>query len=235
MLRAVRFRGLLVALSLVGGLCLGEAPRTASGHGDEAVAPALPGVPLSPRLVAQSSDFELVGTARGRTLTIYLDRFADNQPVAAAKRDVEVDGQSMSATAEPNGVYTLTANWVAQAGNHDVVFTILSDQGSDLLAGTLEIPSVPMAANPSGNGGGLRVPSIDNILAFLLGMLATAALQRRSSLAAAARSAADRARSGGSRVVGSAKSRLDDVAASLRRAGSGAKSRFFSIGALRGF
>ena len=159
MLSAERFRWLLVPLSLVVGLCLCGAPQPASAHegheGPEAnaVAPAPPGVSLSPRLVARSSDFELVGVARGRTLSIYLDRFADNQPVIGAKLDVEVDGQTMSATAEPSGIYTLTANWVAQAGHHDVIVTILSDQGSDLLAGTLEVPSAPAAASPSGNGG----------------------------------------------------------------------------------
>ena len=152
--------------------------------------PAPPGVSLSPRLVARSDDFELVGVARGRTLSIYLDRFADNQPVIGAKLDVEVDGQTMSATAEPSGIYTLTADWVAQAGHHDVIVTIVAEQGADLLAGTLEVPSAPAAASPLGNGGALQAPSVDNILAFLLGMLATVALRRRSSFVATVRGAA---------------------------------------------
>jgi hypothetical protein len=235
MLRAERFRGLLVLLSLIVGLCLGEAPRTASGHGEQAAAPATPGVSLSPRLAARSSDFELVGVAQGRTLSIYLDRSADNQPVIGAKLDVEVDGQTMSATAEPSGIYTLSANWVAQAGHHDVIFTILSDQSSDLLAGTLEIPSAPAAANSPGNGGVLQALSIDNILAFLLGMLATVALRRKSSLAAIARGAVDRVRSNTNHIVGAANHRLGDVNARLRQAGSVARARFFSSGALRGF
>jgi hypothetical protein len=239
MLRAEHFRGLVVAVSLIVGLCLGEAPRTASGHGDDVVGAAPPGVSLSPRLVARSGDFELVGVARGRTLRIYLDRFADNQPVLGAKLDIDVDGQTMSATAEPSGIYTVTANWVAQTGHHDVIFTIASDQGSDLLAGTLEIPPAPAAASPAGNGGGMLVPSIGNIVAFLLGLLATATLRRRSSLATIARGAADRVRSGGNDIVGAARSRLGDVAARLPQAGSiaraRARARFFSSGALRGF
>ena len=241
MLRVERFRWLLVPLSLVVGLCLCGAPPPASGHegheGPEAnaVTPAPPGVSLSSRLVARSSDFELVGVARGSTLSIYLDRFADNQPVIGAKLDVEVDGQTMSATAEPSGIYTLTANWVAQAGHHDVIVTILSDQGSDLLAGTLEIPSAPAAAGPSGNGGMLSALSIDNILSFLLGMLATVALQRGSSFAAIVRGAANRVRSGGNHMVGAANRRLGEANARLRQAGSVASARFFSSGVLRRF
>src|SRR5580765_170186 len=155
MVRAAYFRGLLVLLSLVVGLCLGETPWPASaheGHDHDAAMAAPPGVSLNPRLVARSDDFELVGVARGRTLSIYLDRSADNQPVIGAKLDVEVDGQTMSATAEPSGIYTLTADWVARAGQHDVIVTIISDQGSDLLTGTLEVPSAPAAAGPLGKG-----------------------------------------------------------------------------------
>ena len=104
--RVARFGRLLVLLSLVVGLCLGETPRSASaheGHDHDATMAAPPGVSLSPRLVARSDDFELVGVARGRTLSIYLDRSADNQPVLGAKLEFEVDGQTMLATAEPSG------------------------------------------------------------------------------------------------------------------------------------
>src|SRR6266851_1320224 len=194
MLRAEHLRTLVVALSLTIGLSLGGAPRTASGHGDDSVAPPPSGVSLSPRLVARSGDFELVAVARGRTLSIFLDRFADNQPVVGAKVDVEADGQSMSVTAEPSGTYSVTANWVAQPGHHAIIVTIVSDQGSDLLAGTLDIPPAPATASPSVNGSVLPGPSSDHILAFLFGMLATLALQRRSSLAALGRDAADRVR-----------------------------------------
>ncbi len=235
MLRAQHCRVLLVALSLAVGLCLGTAPRTAAAHGDDAAAPTSPGVSLSPRLVARSADFELVGVARGRTLSLYLDRFADNQPVTGAKLDVEADGQTMSATAEPGGTYTLTANWVAQAGHHAVIVTIVSDQGSDLLAGTLDIPSAPAAASPLGNRGMPSAPSIDNILAFLLGMLATVALQRGSSLAAIVGARADRVRRHGNHVVRAARRWVGDVSIRLRQAEPVAQARSFPIRALRGF
>ena len=247
MVRVARCGGLLVLLFLVVGLCLGETPRPAAaheGHEDNAAMAAPPGVSLSPRLVARSDDFELVGVARGRTLSIYLDRFADNQPVTGAKIEVEVDGQTMSATAEPSGIYTLTADWVVQAGHHDVIITIIAEQGADLLAGTLEVPSAPAAASPLGKGSALQAPSADNILAFLLGMLATAALRRRSSFGAIARGAAGRVRAGGkeiaashrivaNNIVGVASRGFGDANARLRQLGSVARARFLSGGALQ--
>jgi hypothetical protein len=210
MRRAEPLRVLLIAVSLVVGLGLGAAPRAASAHGDDSVAPAPSGVSLSPRLAARSGDFELVGVARGRTLSIYLDRSADNQPVVGAKLDVEADGQTTAATAEPDGTYTLSANWVAQPGHHAVIVTIASAQGADLLAGTLEIPSIMSAvADSSPIGSVVPVPSRDNILAFLLGVLATVALQRRSSLAAIARGAAGRLPSFQPWSIGLARRRRD--------------------------
>jgi hypothetical protein len=230
-----------VLLSLVVGVCLGETPRPASaheGHDHDATMAAPPGVSLSPRLVARSDDYELVGVARGRTLSIYLDRSVDNAPVIGAKLDLEVDGQTMSATAEPSGIYTLTADWVGQAGRHDVIVTIIAEQGADLLAGTIEVPAAPAAASPLGKGGALQAPSADNILAFLLGMLATVALRRRSSFFAIVRGAADRVRAGGkpivANMVSAANRGLGNVNARLQQARSVAPARFFSGGALRG-
>jgi len=155
--------------------------------------------------------------------------------VTGAKLDVEADGQTMSATAEPNGTYTLTANWVAQTGRHAVIVTIVSDQGSDLLAGTLDIPSAPAAASPSINGGLLPALSIDNVLAFLLGMLATIALQRRSSVAVIVRDRAERVRRRGNQVVGAARRMAGDVSARLRQAELIAQARSFPMRALRRF
>jgi Barrel-sandwich domain of CusB or HlyD membrane-fusion len=227
MLRAEHFRALLVPLSLVIGLCLGGAPWPAAAHGDHAAAQPSPGGLINPRLVAQSKDFELVAVAQGRTLTLYLDRFTNDQPVMGAKLDVEVDGQTMSAKAEPSGVYTLTADWVAQGGNHDVIFTITSDQGSDLLAGTLEIPAAPATPSPDGASGMLLTPAVSHILAFLLGVLATVALWRRSILAAILRGAGERARRGGSNLVGAAHRGLGNLNNGLRQAGS-------AVGSIRG-
>jgi hypothetical protein len=229
MLGPEHLRALLVAVSLVGGLGIGEASRTASAHGGDSAAPPPSGASLSPRLAARSGDFELVGVARGHTLSIYLDRFADNQPVVGARLDVEVDGQSTAATAQPDDTYTLTANWVAQPGHHAVIVTIMSEEGSDLLAGTLDIPPAPAAASPAAIGSGLPMPWRDNILAFLFGVLATVVSQRRSALAAIVRGAVERVRRDGNHIVDVARRRIADAKLRLPLAG-----RVAQIGSARG-
>jgi membrane fusion protein, heavy metal efflux system len=126
------------------------------------------------RLVAQSDSFELVAVAQGKRLTIYLDRFVDNEPVSGAKLEIDRgDGKVIGAAAAGDGVYTVTGDWVAQPGRHDLVFTVLTDQDSDLLAGTLEIPSVEAlaAANGATTLALSKRPAIDNVVAFLLGMV----------------------------------------------------------------
>jgi biotin carboxyl carrier protein len=231
-LKVDRFGALLVPLTLAIGLYLGGAPHPAAAHGDDEIPAATAGMPISPRLVAQSKDFELVAVAQGKTLRMYLDRFANSQPVIGAKVDVEVDGQTAPMTANPAGTYTLTADWVAQAGHHDVIFTIVTAQGSDLLAGTLHIPAA--VADPVSKGAA-PAPAISHLLAFLLGILATAAVWRRALLAAITRRAVDRGRRGGGRLAGATLHRLANVNAGLRQAGSAARARFFSTDATRGF
>ena len=64
-------------------------PRPAIAGGDHGeAAPAAAGT-TSPRVSSSSDLFELVGIAQGEKLVIYLDRFATNAPVLAAKIEVE--------------------------------------------------------------------------------------------------------------------------------------------------
>jgi len=155
------------------GLVLAGMSVAAWADDDEGDSPAAsPTAPPDPRIAVESEDFELVGVAKGEQLTIYLDRFADDQPVVGATIEVDAgDGQTVTATAAgDDGVYTAAAPWVAQPGRHDLVFTVRSDQGADLLAGTLGIPA-PEA------GGLAHVsfleghPSFGVVGAFVLGLL----------------------------------------------------------------
>jgi membrane fusion protein, heavy metal efflux system len=133
------------------------------------------------RLVAQSDGFELVAVAQGKRLTIYLDRFVDNEPVSGAKLEIDRgDGKAIGAATAGDGVYTVTGDWVAQPGRHDLVFTVLTDQDSDLLAGTLEIPSVEALAAASGatTVATSKRPAIDSVVAFLLGMVTAFGMMR---------------------------------------------------------
>ena len=166
-------RGRVAAIMLGIGLVLAGMSVAAWADDDEGDSPAAsPTAPPDPRIAVESEDFELVGVAKGEQLTIYLDRFADDQPVVGATIEVDAgDGQTVTATAAgDDGVYTAAAPWVAQPGRHDLVFTVRSDQGADLLAGTLGIPAPE-------SGGLAHVsfleghPSFGVVGAFVLGLL----------------------------------------------------------------
>jgi membrane fusion protein, heavy metal efflux system len=163
-------RGRIAAIMLGIGLVLAGTSFVAWADEDED-APASPTAPPDPRLAAEGDLFELVGVAKGDVLTIYLDRFADNDPVAGATIEIDAgDGQTAASTPAGEGVYTVTGPWVAQPGRHDLVFTVHSDQGADLLGGTLGIPA-------PGGGGIARAsflnghPSFGVVGAFVLGLL----------------------------------------------------------------
>ena len=185
MLRAQRNRVVAATLTVAVGLLIGAAPRWATAHDGEEEAPPPASLMVSPRLVAHSELYDLVGVAQRRTLTLYLDRAASDAPVAGAKIEVEVDGKRVAARPGEDGVYTLSADWVARPGHHDAVFTIIAKEGSDLLAGSLEVPLPATARN--GQAGSAPAPvSRGNVMAFLLGMLAMFGLVAFKSIAAAA-------------------------------------------------
>ena len=164
-------------------------PAPALAHGDhaEAAPPASAG-PIAPRFAAKSEEFELVGTAQGKTLTMYLDRFRDNSPVKDARLEVgTADGKSVVATAAGEGTYRITEDWVAAPGHHDLVLTITAGSDADLLAGTLEIPK-PSVEAPAAAGVLSLVPGrqlADPRLAFLLGIVAAVAVRYLGGLVAA--------------------------------------------------
>jgi membrane fusion protein, heavy metal efflux system len=172
-------RRLVSALLFGIGVVLGCAPAVAWAHGGDAEmsSASTQGPATGARLAAESSDFELVATAQGETLTIYLDRFTDNQPVSGAKLEIDTgDGKTVDAVAAKDGeagIYTVTGAWVAQPGHHDLVFTVLTDHGSDLLAGTLDVPSAEQVALASGAAPFVlsKRLSVDSVVAFFLGMV----------------------------------------------------------------
>src|SRR5258708_725922 len=137
----------VTTIPLLGALCLNGSASAAGDRSDRVADP------LPPRIVAQSSQFELVGVAHGKTLTLYLDHFIDNEPVVGATVNVEAAGQTVPAQARPNGIYKLTADWVEQVGHHPVAFAIASDQGNERLAGTPEAPAVSPSSRPGSPAG----------------------------------------------------------------------------------
>ena len=107
-------------------------------HGEEKAA-TTPAAPAAPRLVMESSQFELVGTLEGNALHLYLDDHASNAPVTDASVELEIAGQRIKAEAEADGSYHAALSQPLPEGEHAVLATILAGDTSDLLTGDLDV------------------------------------------------------------------------------------------------
>jgi membrane fusion protein, heavy metal efflux system len=144
-----------LALCCVALWCLGITPAVGHEGHDHAqpvvtsTAPTLrPGLPRPglPRLAASSEIYELVATLEGGRLTIYLDRFEDDSPVADADITVTVNEEPVAATPSGSGTYTLSSNKFSNGGLVELVFDIRAKGGDDLLIGKLKLPVFPSGA-----------------------------------------------------------------------------------------
>ncbi|MBI3156297.1 MAG: hypothetical protein HYZ20_12925 [Burkholderiales bacterium] len=116
---------------------------TAWAHGGEdhgaAAAPALE-ADIAPRAVAQSEAFELVAILAQGKLTLYLDRYTDNAPVADAAIEVESGAFKAVAAQLAPGVYAVAGDAFAKAGKFPLTFSVETRDSADLLSTTLEHP-----------------------------------------------------------------------------------------------
>jgi len=106
-------------------------------HGD--VPKPLLSAAAKPRVEAASGPFELVGVLREGELVIYVDRVDSNAPVPGAAVSVETPDGPVAAAARDD-TYRLPAPW-AKSGSYDLIFTIASAGDTEVLAGTLVVPS----------------------------------------------------------------------------------------------
>ncbi len=118
-----------------------------AGHDDNA--PSASFASLTPRVEAQSESFELVAILEGGKLTLYLDRFATNEPVPNAR--IEIESGAFKAVAQPgaDSTYTAPGEAFAKPGQYPLVFTVQAADALDLLNGTL---TVPQPAGQSAHG-----------------------------------------------------------------------------------
>ncbi|MGK7864981.1 efflux RND transporter periplasmic adaptor subunit [Falsiroseomonas sp. E2-1-a4] len=162
-------------------------------HGPEPTATALP---QSPRLVAVSEAWQLVGILKGGALTLYLDRQDDNAPASGATLDLDIAGRTVRAEPQPDGTFRIPAEALG-TGEIEVLATI-GGAAPDLLVGTIRVPggaAAPAAAH--GHSHALsnflhRRVSVETVLIALagtgIGALAVGFLfgRRRAGVAALA-------------------------------------------------
>lgn len=120
-------------------------------HGEAKTAVELPAIPRSG---AASNQLELVAVAKAGELTIYLDRFATNEPVLNATIVAETPQGSVAATPAGDGTYRLPAPWTANPGRYDIIATVTPKVGDlEILTFTIEIPPGHQSSAPSGQTG----------------------------------------------------------------------------------
>ncbi len=139
---------ILVVLALC---CLGVGLAVAHEGHDEMQAAAASGAPDLPRLVISSETYELVAVREGERLTIYLDRFEDNVPVAAANITVTVNDEPVIAQPSGEGTYSISSKRFGSRGLVELVFDIKAKDGDDLLIGKFTLAgSAQDARSPEG-------------------------------------------------------------------------------------
>ena len=122
-------------------------PALAGGGDDHSHGPETPSVVVGgmPRLATQTDLYQLVGTLKDGRLTIYVDRFADNEPVMDAKVAVMLGDETFEAAPSEEGTYVLTHRSLAGHGALELIFNVSSPHGEDLLNATLGRPDGPAA------------------------------------------------------------------------------------------
>jgi len=147
--------------------------------------------------------FELVAIARGEALTLYLDRFATNEPVKDATIQADTPAGTAAAVPAPDGAYRLEAPWALRPGQHQVLFTVSADGTADVLPVTLKIPEPAAPLGSLAAPSKLDVPALardlkarltrgDSVIAvaaaggFLLGIVVMVLVRRRRLIPALA-------------------------------------------------
>jgi hypothetical protein len=155
--RARRAGGIALRLGFLGALfAAGQLPLVAAavaheGH-DHDNPPAL-NLPIAPRVVAVTPDYELVGVLSGaHRLTIFLHRFATNEPVKNAKLSVSAGEQAVEAVGREDGVYEVSAPWISAAEPIDIIFKLTLPDDQDILTGRLEKAAIGAAVGPTTEG-----------------------------------------------------------------------------------
>lgn len=162
-----------------------SAPVSAHGNDDhEHAAPAATVTQVAPRASAQTEDFELVAVLQGRSLIIYLDRFADNELVAGAQIEVE-SGNVLKAIAKQTapGVYVLelAKGVFEKTGKYPLSISVQAGELGDVMTASLDIPDFAEESHAhadEGEGRSWWLPALGAGL-VLLALLAFAFTRQR--------------------------------------------------------
>ena len=134
--------------ALGGGVLLGMATFVfAHGGEDHDHAAEVAPIPLPSsggvRWELQSPDVELLGILNDGKLTLYVDHFATNEPMANASVELESKGQTLKLQTDHNGIAQSDAGWLATPAHYELMATVQAKGVNDLLVG--KVDNIPTA------------------------------------------------------------------------------------------
>jgi hypothetical protein len=128
-----------LALAMLASLALCAPGLAADDHGHDH-GPAATEAAASSRFEAHSDIFELVGVLdKPGQLTVYLDRYATNEPVPGAKIEFEAGSEKGLAAPQADGTYLVKIASLGKPGQVPFSFTVSAGSDTDLLAGELTV------------------------------------------------------------------------------------------------
>jgi len=159
----------------------------AAHEGHDHDKPAALNLPIAPRVVAVTPDYELVGVLSGeQRLTIFLHHFATGEPVKDAKITISGGDQQVEAIAKEPGVFEVVAPWLRAADGIDLIFRLTLPNDEDILTGRLEAASSAVAIQPSSSpptGAHFLLIGLGALAAgILLTLLVGASVRRRRGI-----------------------------------------------------
>lgn len=168
-----RLGAVLVGIAL---LSSSAAPVFAHEGHDHGPAQAVPTAPANPRVSLTSETYEVVGVVRGERLTLYLDRFGTNEPVADARIGVTLGSETeIGAQPGPDGTFLLSSPQLAGHGPLEIVVSVTGPAGDDLLIGTLNRPEASTSkASVTYAGRTLEIAGTEIALASIVAAVAVA-------------------------------------------------------------
>lgn len=176
--RAIATRLALVLLTL---LCLPAAAHEGHDHGPPP--PALPST-VKPRLTVHTDTYELVAILQGARVSIFLDRYATNEPVTNATLTVLAATETYTAEPRPDGTYRVEIPSLAKAGRHELIFTVSHGSEDDLLAGEIVVEPgaavTPAAPAPTVHAWSSVQTWLPLALTFMAGLGLGSLLRRRA-------------------------------------------------------
>lgn len=123
---------LIPALAYAGG-------DSSDGHTHGAAMPPEVTANIAPRASAQTEEFELVAVLAEGKLTLYLDRYADNAPVADAEIEIESGALKAAARQIAPGVYAAPGEAFGKPGKYPLTISVQAGEHADLITSVLEI------------------------------------------------------------------------------------------------